>query len=236
MSLLTSATGEFAAFHAITGESVSITATSVNGFESGGRESKQLLTGFIGDAALTYVERSDGLGFTGAYRTLYAAGFPVIPNVLVAPDRSSVLVPYVKVDGSELYGKGLNLCLRNNVDYIGRTPERDEAFIAHVRESCLPFQGIKSVARQARGWAARATKHDIYLPHDPFELWVRPDSSANILMVDIADTVIAEQSRCGQIGIVAWNRGRVQEFVTNLRENRDHLRGATTLEPFRLSS
>lgn len=232
MSEYASGSNEFAAFHAITGEEVRITATFVNGFASGGRETKQLVTGFVGDREISYVERSDALCYSDSYQKLYNEGFPVVSDVLLVPDRGSVLVPYVKADGSELYGKGLNLCLRSGEEYIGRNPKRDEAFLEHVHESRLPFRGLKAVARQARALASRATKRGIYLPHDPLELQVRPDNSASLLMVDIADIVTTDGSRSERDRAAVWNEDRAQQFVTNIREIRDHLSGAAPLEPF----
>jgi hypothetical protein len=110
------------------------------------------------------------------------ARLPVPKGVLINPETGLMLVPDLKADGSELYGKSLMASLLSPqiIRYRPR-PAIDEIYVDLTSSDKLP-----RVKRSLDTLIARANEHDIELPHDdPLELRVRPSGKAQFICVDL---------------------------------------------------
>lgn len=110
------------------------------------------------------------------------ARLPVPQGVLINPEVGIMLVPDLKADGSELYGKSLisSLISRETIRYRPR-PAIDEIYIDLTSSDKLP-----KVERALDAVIARANKHEIELPwDDPLEFRVQPSGKAKFICVDL---------------------------------------------------
>ncbi len=164
------------------------------------------------------IEREDKHHIFEKWQLLYSAGIRVV-SFMRRTDRGTVVMPDIRADGSELYGKSL-VFQANNTFQTELTQPRaphplDSVFLSIV-QSPTELATIESVARV---YAKKATRNNILLPgDDPFELIVHPDPEHrwDVICLDVeeASAVTAlhrsHLEQDNQDGVQAFVR-----FITN---------------------
>jgi hypothetical protein len=154
---------------------------------SGAREFKTLLeVAFAGaDDRTTMVERDLHPTTAETWRAFRQAGITVSPDMyVIAQDTPAPLgrqlVPDMKADGSELYGKYMAWSLSKLRPRERTNPHADERFIK------LLGKKEQQVRTDIACRAALATRNNVQLAYDDaFELIMYPDSSWDLIALDL---------------------------------------------------
>lgn len=137
----------------------------------------------VGGRTVPLVESYDDRSYQGYsknWRPFRDAGLPVPPFYLRGPG-GNLLVPEVKMDGSEVYGTGLARDLYTRTARERPRPDIDPHFVA------LTGRGqFEAVETKVREYTERATASNLQLPfHDPYQIVIHPDGSWEVVMRDL---------------------------------------------------
>lgn len=163
---------------------------------TGGAEPKNIVTGQLKgqDEIVSLVQRR-GHFYPSTWRAMRQEGLPVVPELWTS-SVGTILMPNLRADGSEMYGKGFAtmLMVKHLAQFALGSP-RNEAFLELFESE----SGRTAVAEQAQRYQAQATNTEIALPHDDaFELLLHPDDSWELTIVDLSLAKDSLESFCGQ--------------------------------------
>lgn len=142
-------------------------------------------------------------------------GLPVV-STMRQIENGSLLLTNLKADGSEIFGKGYCLAIKNGSLAVENGNGKPEKAFLRVTE---PTE-ISSIEQKALEFAALASEHDIELPiDDPFELRVRPDGRWEVVILDLRSALLGD----GGTDLKFRNERAVETFMLFLKNIRDVL-------------
>lgn len=197
----------------------------------GGNETKQLLQGEVAGRAISLVKRPFDENYIDTWTAFRAAGMPVVPT-LRRNAENSLLVTDVKADGSEVYGKALNLIVTQQVDEqrTRARPEIDKIFTDLTHPRSFP-----DIQNEAWRLLHRANDNALRLPYDDvFELVVHPDGTWDLITLDLryADVYDPDRSNPKHLEEAKkYNCDNVVSFLRHLSSLHEHLVKQTSSRP-----
>jgi hypothetical protein len=167
-------------------------------FFSAAQEEKSKVTAHLAGepSPRGFYERAAEDDTAGVWQAYRAAGVMVTPELFLA-DNGKQLVPDMKADGSELYGKLRRHWLTEPLDFADPNaptkpehPEIDELFVGLLRKK------ERQVRERVAAYMRAATAAGIELPYDdPAELLIRPDGSWDVLALDLRATKLGTHAK-----------------------------------------
>ncbi len=160
-------------------------------FRAGGAFKKFLVGCELPDGRrVTLVERAHDNDLVANYIYMRQVGLPVVDTMHWDQERGTVIMPDVKAEGEELYGKSLRFLLQRGEKRHRPSPEADKHFY-RLMQNEQPVGRENRILTIVEGLAAMATYNSIFLARDdPFDLRMRPDGKWNLIHLDIAQAQI----------------------------------------------
>lgn len=234
MSLSTEATSyepDILAYDIETGQHVRLSSVLREIFESdaaGGTDSKALVTGILGKTSLAgnkvALERASFIerhvidpGYLLTWHGMRSTGTPVLYPVYHHVGRQALLTPDLKADGSELYGKGLDVSLatakQRPYPRHRPRPEIDALFLDIATDG-----NLRDLEDQAMEYATNDAATGLRWPvDDTFELHVRPDGSYGMMYIDVGMGTFENAAP------LPANQEMAQQFIIHLKNIRKGL-------------
>lgn len=157
-----------------------------------GKELKYRLEGSLRSKKVYLVERTFDPKYIEMWHVFKEVGLPVVSS-LRKSSRGTLLVPDMKADGSEVYGKNLWLTLANPALYGPRErprPEIDNIFLELIQPD--KFNSIVQITSE---YVRLANNNSCLLPFDDaFELTVHPDRDWEHITLDLEKAERIDQS------------------------------------------
>ncbi|HVF69637.1 MAG TPA: hypothetical protein VNA13_03670 [Xanthomonadales bacterium] len=167
--------------HPLSGKATIMTVRKEFDFLAGGTERKSIVEGTVGRHRVSLIKRKDIDGrYEANWCAFREAGLPVVRTLRRGEERSIFLTD-VKADGSETYGSNLKYVLRRNHKRSRARPEIDRIFVGLIN----PADFRKITDRVAECASIASENHILLPPDDPFDLVVHPDSSWDIVLLDL---------------------------------------------------
>ena len=195
--------------------------TSSLPLNGGGSEPKNRVTVSVGNRDIPLIERSNPKaadGYIRAWQLYKDAGLPVI-KTLRRTEQGTIVMTDLKADGSELFGKGLLIQLRDRqyLDDFKRNTKLDSVFLNLTDESQLE-DIIKMVAELSN----IASHSNLLIPRDdPFELLIHPNNNWELIMLDLRG--LPNPTHLDLETITILNEKSAETFIETLRKLRIYL-------------
>ena len=167
---------------------VTIHIDSREPFYAGGAEEKWLLRGTVDGQAASLVERSFlGEEYVAIWKQFRNSDIPTLPDIYTS-ERDTLIVPDMKADNSEFYGKSLQIALAQGRRHRER-PQSDAHFIELISQEETKAQ----IEAAAYGLGAVAAQAGIILPaEDPIDLQVHADGTWKLMALDVDSAAISD--------------------------------------------
>lgn len=176
----------------------------------GGREAKNILSvQFEGEVEPTFlIERTRCPNSVRTWARFHTSNITVAPDIYVS-DYDKLMVPDLKADGSEVYGKYLAALLLDRRERELERPQIDELFVGLLEPK--ERQINDKVAQCAR----TASEERLKLPFDdPLELIIHPDGSWDLIVLDFTFAEVMPTDNASSLE--ASNDTYVSSFLVNL--------------------